>query len=74
MCEALLTLRLNPCLMHYAGVSDETLLPGTDYAKACSAFLLAHGMSQQQLDALLQALTASDEQQLKKGIVLTTNK
>ena len=74
VCEALLTLRLNPCLMHYAGVSDETLLPGTDYAKACSAFLLAHGMSQQQLDALLQALTASDEQQLKKGIVLTTNK
>ena len=62
VCQALLTLRLNPCLMHYAGVSDEALLPDVDYAKAFAAFLLAHGMSQQQLDALVQALTASGEQ------------
>ena len=62
VCDALISLRLNMCLMHYAGVSDESQLPGTDYAKAFSAFLLAHGMSQQQLDALVQALTASGEQ------------
>ena len=57
-CDALVMLKLNPCLMHYAGVSDEALLPGVDYAKAFAAYLLSHGMSQQQLDALVQVLTA----------------
>ncbi len=33
----------------------------TNYAKAFSTLLFSHGMSQQQLDALVQALTASDE-------------
>ena len=42
--------------MHYAGVDDESQLPGVDYAQAFSAYLLSHGMSQQQLDALLQVL------------------
>ena len=57
-CDALVMLKLNPCLMHYAGVSDEALLPGVDYAKAFAAYLLSHSMSQQQLDALVQVLTA----------------
>ena len=58
-CNTLVTLKLNPCLMHYAGVADESQLPNVDYAKAFSAYLLSHGMSQQQLDALVQALTVN---------------
>ena len=60
VCEALLRLRLNPCLMHYAGVDDEAQLPGTDFAKAFADYLLAHGMSQEQIDALVEALTATE--------------
>ncbi len=57
ICNTIVSLRLNSCLMHYTGVTDETQLPKVDYAKAFSSYLLAHGMSQQQLDALVQALT-----------------
>ena len=57
VCNTLLSLRLNPCLMYYAGVSDEAELPNVDYAKAFSDYLLSHGMSRQQIDALIQALT-----------------
>lgn len=57
VCNTLLNLNLNPCLMHYAGVSDEAQLPRVDYAKAFSDYLLSHGMSRQQLDALVNALT-----------------
>ncbi len=59
VCNALVSLRLTPCLMHYAGIDDETALPNVDYAEAFRAYLLSHGMSQQQLDALIQALTIS---------------
>lgn len=62
LCNTLVSLRLNTCLMYYAGVSDETQLPGVDYAKAFSSYLLSHGMSQQQLDALIRALSASKAQ------------
>ncbi len=55
-CNTLVSLRLNPCLMYYAGISDEAQLPNVDYAKAFSDYLLSHGMNQQQLDALIQAL------------------
>ena len=55
-CNALVSLRLNLCLMYYAGVSDESLLPKVDFAKAFADYLLSHGMSRQQLDALVQAL------------------
>ena len=57
LCNTLVSLRLNTCLMHYANVSDESQLPNIDYAKAFSSYLLSHGMSQQQLDALIHALT-----------------
>lgn len=57
VCNTLLSLRLNPCLMYYAGVSDEAELPNVDYAKAFSDYLLSHGMSRQQIDALIQAMT-----------------
>lgn len=57
LCNTLVSLRLNTCLMYYAGVDDEAQLPTVDYAKAFSNYLLSHGMSQQQLDALVQALT-----------------
>ncbi len=57
LCNTLVSLRLNTCLMYYAGVDDEAQLPGIDYAKAFSNYLLTHGMSQEQLDALVQALT-----------------
>ena len=58
LCNTLVSLRLNPCLMYYAGVKDEAQLPNVDYAKAFAAYLLSHGMNHQQLDALIQVLTA----------------
>lgn len=57
VCDALISLRLNMCLMHYAGVEDEAQLPNVDYAKAFSSYLLSHGMTQQELDNLIEALT-----------------
>lgn len=57
VCNTLLSLNLNPCLMFYAGVDNEAQLPNVDFAKAFSNYLLSHGMSQQQLDALIQALS-----------------
>ncbi len=62
VCNALISLRLHMCLTYYAGVDDEALLPGLNYAKAFSEFLLSHGMSRQQLDALIQALTVADDE------------
>lgn len=38
---------------------DEAQLPNVDYQQAFSAFLLSHGMSHQQLDALIHALTTA---------------
>ena len=61
LCNTLVSLRLNTCLMYYAGVDNEEQLPNVDYAKAFSNYLLSHGMSQQQLDALVQALTSSNQ-------------
>ena len=61
VCNTLLSLRLNPCLMYYAGIDDEAQLPYVDYVKAFSDYLLSHGMSRQQLDALVQALTVSPQ-------------
>lgn len=57
LCNTLVSLRLNTCLMYYSGVNDETQLPTVDFAKAFSAYLLAHGMTRQQLDALILVLT-----------------
>ena len=57
MCNTLVSLRLNTCLMHYAGVGDEAKLPDVKYAEAFSGYLLSHGMSRAQLDALTGALT-----------------
>ena len=57
LCNTLVSLRLNTCLMYYAGVEDESQLSSIDYAQAFSNYLLSHGMSQQQLDALVQVLT-----------------
>ena len=57
LCNTLVSMRLNTCLMYYAGVTNEAQLPMVDYAKAFSNYLLTHGMSRQQLDALLKVLT-----------------
>jgi len=57
LCNTLVSLRLNPCLMYYAGITDEAQLPNVDYAKAFSEYLLSHGMSNQQVDALVQTMT-----------------
>jgi hypothetical protein len=45
--------------MFYAGISDETQLPDIDFAQAFTNFLLTHGMSQDQIDALVSALTTN---------------
>ena len=58
-CQTLVSLRLNPCLMYYAGVNAEAQLPDVDFAEAFSDYLLSHGMSRQQIDALIQVLTVS---------------
>ena len=42
LCNTLVSLRLNTCLMFYANVSDEAQLPNIDYAKAFSSYLLSH--------------------------------
>ena len=57
VCNALVSLRLITCLMYYAGVDDEAQLPYVDYAKAFSDYLLSHGMTRQELDALIQAFS-----------------
>ena len=71
VCKTLVSLRHNPCLMYYAGISDEAQLPNVDYAKAFSNYLISHGMSQQQLDALIRALTVGVHswQMTKKKLV-----
>ena len=58
VCNTLVSLKLNPCLMYYADINDEAQLPNVNYAKAFSEYLLSHGMNQQQLDALVQVLTS----------------
>jgi hypothetical protein len=45
--------------MFYAGISDETQLPDIDFAQAFTNFLLTHGMSQDQIDALVSVLTTN---------------
>ncbi len=57
LCNTLVSLRLNTCLLYYSGINNEAQLPDVDYKKAFSSYLLSHGMSQQQLDALVRALT-----------------
>ena len=59
LCNTLVSLRLNTCLMFYAGVNDEAQLPNVDYAKAFSNYLLSHGMNSQQLEALIKVLTVN---------------
>ena len=61
LCNTLVSLRLNTCLMYYAGVNDEAQLTNVDYAKAFSNYLLSHGMSAQQLDALIKVLTVNQQ-------------
>ncbi len=56
VCYVLTGLRLNPCLAYYAGV-EESMLPDVDYTKAFSNFLLTHGMTQDEINALIAALT-----------------
>jgi hypothetical protein len=57
LCNTLVSLRLNTCLTHDAGVSDESQLPDIDYAQAFSNDLISHGMSRQQMDAWVHVLT-----------------
>lgn len=56
VCDALVSLRLNPCLMYYASVSDESLLPNIDYTDSFFKYLLSHGMTDRQIDNLVQVL------------------
>ena len=56
LCYVLLEIRLHPCLMFYAGVT-ESELPDVDYAEAFANFLLKHGMTQEEIDNLVSALT-----------------
>ena len=62
ICNTLVSLKLNPCLMYYAGINDEAQLPYIDYAKVFSNYLLSHGMNRQQLDALVQVIKKTDNE------------
>ena len=57
VCSVLVSIKLNPCLMYYAGITDESELKDVDFSKAFSNYLLSHGMTPQQLQALIQSLT-----------------
>ena len=57
VCNALVSLRLNTCLMYYAGIDDESQLPRVNFANAFAHYLLTHGMNRQELDDLVDALT-----------------
>ena len=57
VCRTLVSLRLNECLMHYAGVSQESDLSKVDFSKAFSSYLLSHGMAHNELNKLINALT-----------------
>jgi len=61
VCNTLVSLRLNPCLMYYAGIYDEAQLPNVNFAEVFSNYLLSHGMSRQQLEALIQVLTTGQD-------------
>ncbi len=55
---AVLVLLLSPAVScrKNGGVNDESILPGIDYAKSFSDYLLSHGMSSRQLEALILSL------------------
>ena len=57
VCNTLVQLRLKPCLMHYANFYIEKELPKVNFADAFSQFLLEHGMTQQEVKNLVNALT-----------------
>ena len=59
VCQTLVSMRLNSCLMYYAGVSDEAQLSALDYKKVFTDYLLSHGMPPEQLQMLVEALTTS---------------
>ena len=55
---AVLVLLLSPAVScrKNGGVNDESKLPCIDYAKSFTDYLLSHGMSSQQLEALILSL------------------
>ena len=57
VCNTLVELRLKPCLMHYANFYIDAELPKVNFAEAFSKYLLSHGMTQQQVNNLVNALT-----------------
>lgn len=57
VCNTLVSIRLNECLMHYANVTDEAELPKVDFSKAFSDYLLSHGMNAEELNRLITSLT-----------------
>ena len=59
VCSVLVSIKLKPCLMYYAGITDESELKDVDFSKAFSNYLLSHGMTPQQLQALIQSLTSN---------------
>lgn len=57
VCNTLVSIRLNECLMHYANIDDESALPMVDFSKAFADYLLSHGMNEEEVRALVSALT-----------------
>ncbi|MCF0173574.1 MAG: tyrosine-protein phosphatase [Bacteroidales bacterium] len=57
VCNTLVSLRLDECLMHYAGVGDSSELKNCNFSETFSRYLLSHGMSAAELGRLIDALT-----------------
>lgn len=57
VCDKFVELRFKPCVMNYCGLSDASELENADLKKGYTEYLLAHGMTQAEIDAIVAALT-----------------
>lgn len=57
ICKKIVEFRFDPCVMNYCDIKDRSLLAKTDMKKAYTEYLLSHGMTQAEIDAIVTALT-----------------
>ncbi|MCF0199058.1 MAG: tyrosine-protein phosphatase, partial [Bacteroidaceae bacterium] len=57
VCKTLVSLRLHECLMYYTNATTEEELRNMDYSKAFSKYLLERGLSDKELNSLIDGLT-----------------
>ena len=57
VCQKFVELRFEPCVMNYCNINDASQLASVDLKKAYTEYLLAHGMTQAEIDAIVTTLT-----------------